>query len=137
MLKLSKQSDYALILLSVLAQLEPGTYIGLNHISRTHHLPYKFIGQIATKLRHAGLITSKEGSGGGYALAKPPHQINVGQVITILDGPIAAAACVRGETCRCADSCRHQYVMADISQTVITSLKTHTLADIIDPAKKQ
>jgi Rrf2 family protein len=131
MLKLSKQSDYGLILLEALAQSEPKAYISLTTIATKHSLPYKFLGQIATKLAAHHLIKSKEGSGGGYSLAKKPASITLDQVVTALDGPIAPTACMKGRSCRCVDSCLHADVMRQLSTSFTQSLKGYTLADLL------
>ena len=135
MLKLSKQSDYGLVLMTVLASLPPNTYAGLKELATEHNLPYKFIGQIATKLKKAQLLSSKEGSGGGYQLAKPASQITINQIITALEGPLTPTSCMRGDTCRCAGSCQHQYLIADLTKVLIKAMDNHTLADIISHSK--
>ena len=128
---MSKQSDYALILLTVLAKLPPNTYMGLKEVAEDHNLPYKFIGQIATKLKKAKIVMSKEGSGGGYKLAKEATTINLNNIISALEGPIRPTACMRGGSCRCQESCQHQGIMISLTQSVITAMNDYTLADIV------
>ena len=128
---MSKQSDYALILMTVLGKLPPNTYRGLKEISQEHNLPYKFIGQIAAKLKKAKLISSKEGSGGGYMLKKNAQKISLHQIITAIEGQIAATSCMRGLECRCQESCQHQQIISKLSNTLTQEMDNYTLADII------
>lgn len=131
MLKMSKQSDYALILMTILGKLSPNTYMGLKEISQEHNLPYKFIGQIATKLKNAKLITSKEGSGGGYMLNKSAQSISLHQIITAIEGPIAPTSCMRGLECRCQGSCQHQKIISNLASTLTQAMDNYSLADIV------
>jgi Rrf2 family protein len=132
MFKLSKQSDYALVLMTNLAKLPPESFSGLKELSETHNLPYKFIGQIATKLKHARLLTSKEGSGGGYQLAKAPQEITVDQIVTALEGPLYPTSCLQGNGCRCQASCYHRDMISGISRTLVEAMQGYTLADLLN-----
>ena len=80
----------------------------------------KFLDAILLELRNAGILNSKKGKGGGYHLARPADRITAGQIIQILDGPLAPIACAsRTAYRRCADcpdedACAVRSLMLDV-----------------------
>ena len=58
-------------------------------MARSESIPKTFLEQILLKLKSSGLVESKKGKGGGYALARPPAEITLGQVIRLIEGPRA------------------------------------------------
>lgn len=130
MLKLSKKADYALILMTHLAGSN-GVYISIREISEQDNVPYKFLSLIATELKKAHLVQSKEGVSGGYRLAKDPEDISLKDIITAIEGPLAPVACLRGESCDCAKACRHKSAMKNVTNVVDQALANQTIADLI------
>jgi Rrf2 family protein len=130
MLKISKEVDYALILMTQLAS-KPTNYYSINSLAAIHHLPYKFLSQIALKLKQSGLIEAKEGSGGGYRLAKEPSQINILNIITAIEGEVAPVACQQGKTCASKDSCQHSQMISQLSVLVSNFLSSQSLAQFV------
>jgi len=76
-----------------LAGLRPAAIAQVADIAEANGIPKKFLDQIFSELRKAGLVYSKKGKAGGYALAEPAHSISAGQIIRILDGPLAPIQC--------------------------------------------
>lgn len=130
MVKITKRTDYGLTLLTALAK-KPETLSSLKSIATEYQLPYKFIGQVASALLDAGLITSKEGATGGYKLAKAPADINLRQVLEVLDGPIVKVDCLKGKNCQRRQYCCHHQVLSALSTTLSESLQHQTIADLI------
>ena len=85
-IKLSRQSQYALRALIDLAARDESCPVRLGELAARNQIPNKFLEQIFTRLRHAGIVSSRVGPHGGYALARPPAAITVGEVIRMLDG---------------------------------------------------
>ena len=89
-----------------------------------------------TELRHAGLVYSKKGKGGGYALARPPHEIRVGAIVRVLDGPLAPIPCASVTAFRacedCADlnACVVRQIMVEARNAVASVLDNRTLAEL-------
>ncbi len=73
---LTKKGKYGLKAMVHLAGLAPDALAQAADIAETNSISKKFLDHILTELRHAGLIYSKKGKGGGYALARPAHEIN-------------------------------------------------------------
>ena len=86
---LTKKGKYGLKAMVHLAGVAPGKLAQVADIARTNSISKKFLDHILTELRHAGLVYSKKGKGGGYALARPAHEIRVGAIVRALDGPLA------------------------------------------------
>jgi len=100
-------------------------------------MPRKFLELILLELKNHGLLQSKKGKGGGYFLAKPPNAITVGQIVRIVDGPIAPLPCVsrtaymKCEECADERTCPIRLVMKDVREATANILDSSTLADMI------
>jgi Rrf2 family protein len=91
--RVSAKTDYAVRALLELAVAEDGPVKG-ERLSQSQDIPLKFLENILTDLRHAGIVRAQRGAEGGYWLARPAGQVTVGEVIRAVDGPLAS---VRGE----------------------------------------
>src|ERR1700726_4989559 len=105
---LSKKSKYALKAMLVLAKEYGQGPVLISDMAQREGVPRKFLELILLELKNQGFLQSKKGKGGGYALARPPQQIRVGEVLRAVDGPIALLPCVsRTAYARC-DECRDE-----------------------------
>ena len=89
-MRISKKCEYALRALFVIARLGEGRQFQIHELSRREGIPVKFLEQILLSLRHAGILSSKRGVGGGYQLRRALGEITVGEVIRLMDGPLPA-----------------------------------------------
>ena len=89
MTTLSRKARYALRALYALANDESGGPVLIADLAEREHIPHKFLELILLELRNAGILRSKKGKGGGYALARPPREVTLGQIIRVVDGPLA------------------------------------------------
>jgi Rrf2 family protein len=93
--KVSAKSDYAVRAAAELAAAQAsGQPVRAEAIATAQQIPQRFLENILSDLRHAGLATSQRGAEGGHRLAKPAGEITVADVIRAVDGPLAA---IRGE----------------------------------------
>jgi Rrf2 family protein len=107
----------------------------IKEISEIEKIPIKYLEQILLALKNAGLLQSRMGQGGGYYLAKAPEQIFLGQIVRILDGPLAPIRCVSQtayEPCDCPDekTCGLRLVMGDVRDAIADILDKTSLADV-------
>jgi len=107
----------------------------IKDISERENIPTKFLEQILLALKNAGLLQSKMGFGGGYHLARPASEINLGQIVRVLDGPLAPIRCVSQmayEPCDCPDeqTCGLRMVMGDVRNAIANILDNTSLADV-------
>jgi Rrf2 family protein len=135
-MKLSKRGEYGLRAMIDLADwMSESEVIQIKDIAAREQIPVKFLEQILLTLKNAGLLQSKMGTGGGYHLARPADEITLGQIIRILDGPLAPIRCVSKmayEPCGCPDeqTCGLRIAMLDVRNAIAGILDNTTLADV-------
>ncbi len=94
-MKVSAKADYAVRAAAELAAAQPsGALVRAEAIATSQGIPQRFLENILSDLRHAGLVASQRGAEGGHRLNRPASEISVADVIRAVDGPLAA---VRGE----------------------------------------
>ncbi len=133
---LTNKGKYGLKAMVHLAGLQPGELAQVQDMANTNAIPKKFLDQILSELRNAGLVFSKKGKGGGYALARTPQEINVGQIVRVLDGPLAPIQCASVTAYRSCDDCSDEKVcavrliMVKARNAIAEVLDHHSLADM-------
>lgn len=134
---LSQKAKYALRALLTLAEAPDGEAVLIADIASRDNIPKKFLEQILLELKHHGLLQSKRGRSGGYALLKPPADISFGQVVRIIDGPLAPLPClsrVAYRRCRdCTDeaACVLRRVFAASHEATVLVLDRTSLAEAL------
>jgi Rrf2 family protein len=138
-MKISKRGEYALrALIDFGIAHELGRpLLKVGELVEKERLPVKFLEQILTQLRGAGYIGTKRGKAGGYFLAKLPREISLGQVIRLIDGPLAPISCVSVtayERCTCPDEahCGLRMLMLDVRNAIARILDRYVLADVVE-----
>ena len=132
--KVSTRGDYAsraLLSLALHADTEGPTSV--RDIAERTGLPQPYLEQILLALKGAGLVRSKRGVGGGYVLARDPSQITLGQIVSAVDGPIAAGDFGephKNGACDHEGQCVLLTVWADVGSHMQEHLDSFTLADI-------
>jgi Rrf2 family protein len=132
---LSQKAKYALRAMLELAEARPGEALLISEIAERQRLPKKFLEQILLELKRRGLVQSKRGKNGGYALLKPASTISFGEVIRIVDGPMAPLPCLsRTAYRRCADcldeaTCKIRRVFAVTHDATAKVLDQTSLSD--------
>ena len=135
MLKLSKLTDYATVILSYMAKDNDRLH-GAFEIAEATGIAQPTASKILKILVKAQVLASTRGAKGGYSLAKAPDRITVASVISALEGPIALTECsVSHKGCEQASGCRIQGNWHVINQRVSQALESVTLADMILPSK--
>jgi Rrf2 family protein len=132
--RISRKAEYALRALVVIAR-QPKSW-QVQELSLRENIPIKFLEQILLSLRHAGVLSSKRGVGGGYTLRKAPAEISVGEVIGILDGPLALVPCTLeqpDQPCTCPDrkTCVVRLLMTGLRQEMSAMLESRTIEDMV------
>ncbi|QNF31887.1 Rrf2 family transcriptional regulator [Adhaeribacter swui] len=133
---LSKKAKYALKALLYLTKNADKGLILISDISERERIPRKFLEAILVDLKTQGLLQSTRGKNGGYALVKDPSQISVGNVIRMIDGPLAPIPCVSHLYYRkcdeCVDevTCEIRIVMKKVRDATANILDTTYLTDL-------
>jgi Rrf2 family protein len=88
-MRISAKTDYALRASIELAATRDGKPLKGERIAAAQDVPLRFLENILSELRHAGIVESRRGADGGYMLARPPAQIALADVVRAVDGPLA------------------------------------------------
>jgi Rrf2 family protein len=129
---ISQRAKYALKALIALARANGSTMIG--DIAKRHGIPQKFLEQILLELKREGIVQSRRGRSGGYALLQPADKITFGNVLRIVDGPIAPLPCLsrteyrRCEDCRSETACEVRHVFSEVASSARLVLDQTTIA---------
>lgn len=132
---LTQKAKYGLKALLMLAQQEPGEFTLVAEIAERQKLPRKYLELILLELRKHGLLHSQRGKKGGFRLAKPADQITFGQIIRVLDGPLAPFPCASLTGYRKCEDCTDEAVcavrkqMRRVRDAMAAILDTTTVAD--------
>ncbi len=135
MLKLSKLTDYATVILSFMAKNDD--CYSSQEIAEATGITQPTVSKILKRLVKMQVLTSIRGAKGGYLLARKPEKITLATVIKALEGPIALTECSAShKNCEQAQGCEIQGNWDLINKTVFNALESVTLADMIMPIKQ-
>lgn len=98
MLKISTKGQYALLLMTDLAEQDPAKYVALKILSHRHNLSVKYAEQILMQLSKAGLVTGLRGNNGGYKLSKTPDEYTAGEILRVMEGDLSPKGSTEGNT---------------------------------------
>lgn len=133
MIRLSRLSDYGIVILTRLAR-EPGRAMAASSLARATAVSSAMTGKILKLLARAEILVSQRGVRGGYALARPPEAITVAQIIEALDGPIALTSCADPDLHECGIEalCPARDGWRRINRAIRDALAGITLADMAE-----
>jgi Rrf2 family protein len=132
---ISQKAKYALRALVALAKADDSLMI--SEIAARKNIPRKFLEQILLELKRHGIVQSRRGKLGGYALLMPANRITFGQVLRIVDGPIAPLPCLsriayrRCADCQTEDACEIRRVFARVAESAREVLDRTSIADAL------
>lgn len=134
---ISQKAKYALRALTALAQADQSQPLMINEIAIQQAIPKKFLEQILLELKRNGLVESRRGKLGGYLLQKPAAAITFGEVLRLIDGPVAPLPCLsvtayrRCEDCDGERQCEIRHVFARVADATRGVLFNTTIADAV------
>lgn len=131
MLRITKQSDYGIVLMTLFAGAEPGRVHSTRDLAAGAHLPLPTVSKILKALARAGLLQSHRGVKGGYRLARDPARISVEEIIRALEGPIALTECIDGQNeCEIEGTCPVRTNWQRINGAVVDALAAIPLSEM-------
>jgi Rrf2 family protein len=139
---LSKKCKYAIHALVYLAERYEQGPVQIQDISEGQHIPKKFLEAILLELRHAKVLESKKGKGGGYYLIKNPAEVNLMEIMRLIDGPIALLPCVSLNYYQHCDECKNEKTcgirdsLIGVRDETLKILSNSTLAKIVKREKQ-
>jgi Rrf2 family transcriptional regulator, cysteine metabolism repressor len=135
-MRLSNTDIYAFKALGYLGTQPPERFVGSEELSQVTGVRRTYLVRILAALVGHGLVASKKGSGGGYSLPRPAHEINLRDVIRAVDGPIAPLACVSlnwPKSCVCETQCHmRKAVWVRVRDAVLATLSAVSVADLAE-----
>jgi FeS assembly SUF system regulator len=134
-LRLSRMTDYAVVVLSQMARSGNAVFAAPDLADATG-LPLPSVSKVLRLLALGQLIVSRRGAAGGYALARPAEQINVAQILSALEGPISLTACVDGAegSCKVETLCPLRGHWDVLNRAVRGALEQVSLAELASAA---
>ncbi|HEY7213230.1 MAG TPA: SUF system Fe-S cluster assembly regulator [Thermoanaerobaculia bacterium] len=136
MIRITKQTDYGIVLLTHLAA-NPEHQYNAPELAAEARLPLPMVSKILKLLARESLLVSHRGVKGGYSLARQAEAISMAEIIGALEGPIAITECISVEgDCSHEPLCPVRSNWRRINQAVRTALAGITLAEMAHPKQK-
>jgi FeS assembly SUF system regulator len=130
MLRISRLTDYATVVLATLAQ-EPERVQTATALAEGTRIALPTVSKLLKQLQRANLVTSTRGLHGGYQLARPASQITAAAILDALEGPVALTDCSAGEGhCDIESNCRVGRVWQRLNLAIRRSLQDVSLAQL-------
>ncbi len=130
MLRISRLTDYATVLLAALAS-DPARVQTATALAEQTHIAAPTVSKLLKQLQRAGLVVSTRGLHGGYHLARPAAQISAAAILDALEGPVALTDCAAGQGhCEIEESCRVGRVWQRLNLAIRRSLNDVSLAQL-------
>jgi Rrf2 family protein len=126
---ISQKTKYGLKAVIFLAKNYEQGPILITDLAKKEHMPQKFLEAILLELKKKGILQSKKGKGGGYALARPSNEIMLGEIVRVLDGPLADVECSE-------EDCEITMLLKEVRDAMSNVLDKTSLTDMIEKARE-
>ena len=131
MLRFSKKADYALMAMKHLALRGDRGSSSAREIAALYDIPIELMAKVLQRLVRRGLLSSHQGTRGGYELARRPTQISVADVIQAIDGPVTVTACSSEENqCEQFAKCNVRDPLWKVRARILAALAECTIAEL-------
>ncbi len=137
-MRISTKGDYATRALQELSMHYNKGLLQIEEIAQRQDIPVRYLEQLLLILKRAGYLESKRGANGGYYLAKPPHQITLGEIIRLMEGAPAPIYCVdpsSREKCPVQKGCGFQSVWVEVRDAIAHIVDNVTFDEICHRAQ--
>ena len=129
-LRISRKIDYGLRAMIYLASIPPDAIVPFREIARQMMVPEDFLAKILKTLVDQRLVRSTRGPHGGYALARPAHDISFLEVIEAVEGPIAINVCLDDDPCSKAAACTMVHVWRKGQERMLDVYREAKIGDL-------
>ena len=139
-MKLSTKGRYGLRALIDLAQYSEETPVSITSISKRQDISERYLEQLMSMLKKAGIVKSIRGANGGYILARDAKEISVGEVLRALEGSLEPVKCAAfdttpGEGCMASDGCVTKYVWKRINDSINRTVDDIWLSQLVEEGR--
>jgi Rrf2 family protein len=143
--KLSTRGDYAVRVLLELALERDQEWVALAELAERTGISAKYLEQILMRLRTARVVTAKRGAGGGYALARPSAEVTIGEVVRVMDGPLAPSPCASRTAhapcpeyrCPSEEGCVLRGLWVEVREAISQVVDATTFGDLVERRRRQ
>lgn len=134
MLRITKQSDYAIVLMTHIVSTED-RWLNASDLAAQAGLPQPIVSKILKLLTRGRLLDSRRGVKGGYCLARSCSEITVAEIIEALEGPISVTECIEESPGECSQEafCRVRGNWQRINHVLRDALSEITLEEMARP----
>ncbi|MDX8394420.1 MAG: SUF system Fe-S cluster assembly regulator [Mariprofundales bacterium] len=138
MIKLTRLSDYGIVLLSYMAK-KPDKCHTAADLAMAANIPHPTVSKVLQLLLRQGLLQSTRGANGGYSLNCAPNSVSLHAIITALEGPVALTDCSRSQSnnssgCEQNTCCDLYRGWREVNNLLANTLDSIYLSDLLDPA---
>ena len=142
-MRFSAKTEYGILAALELALHADTSPLQTRAIAKSQQIPSRFLEQVLSGLRKAGLVESIRGAQGGYVLGRSPSDIRINDILEAVEGPMTPAACVLQDK---NDYCKHELetgecllkpIWAEVQSSVVEILNGLTLQDLCERARKR
>ena len=142
MLRVSKLTDYATVVMTVLAGVRDAggadEVLSAQDLAERARLELPTVSKLLKQLAHAQLVVSSRGVNGGYRLARPAQQITIADIVTAMEGPIGMTECgAHAGLCDHESHCGVRVNWQRINQAIAQALANVTVADMVKTAPRR
>lgn len=142
MLRVSKLTDYATVVMTVLAGVAAArgadAVISAQDLAERARLELPTVSKLLKQLAHAGLVASSRGVNGGYRLARAAERITIAEVVTAMEGPIGMTECsARAGSCGHEPHCGVRVNWQRINHAIAQALASVSVADMVKPVPRK
>ncbi len=138
-MSLSQKCQYAVRAVLELAKKHGSGPVTIGDIAAEQAIPARFLEMILNELKQGGHVGSRRGIRGGYFLVTPPNQLNVGEIIRFIDGPLDPVKCVNiqdGKPCRLKDGCALVGLWTRAKNAVEEVYEKTTFQDLVEAERE-
>ena len=140
-MKLTTKGRYGLRAVIDLAMYAKNEPVSLSDVAERQNISISYLEQLVAKLKKTGIVQSTRGAQGGYALAKAPEDISVGEILRALEGSLSPVDCSavdgEGETeCSASNFCVTKYVWKRINDSINDTVNNMFLSELLEESEK-
>ncbi|MBQ7863965.1 MAG: RrF2 family transcriptional regulator [Lachnospiraceae bacterium] len=140
-MKLTTKGRYGLRAVIDLAMYAKNEPVSLSDVAERQNISISYLEQLVAKLKKTGIVQSTRGAQGGYALAKAPEEISVGEILRALEGSLSPVDCSavdgEGETeCSASNFCVTKYVWKRINDSINDTVNNMFLSELLEESEK-